>query len=145
MKKWLQWDDKEDKFLNTENLVNLLNWYVGDEEGNTRFTRVLDIRDSFNQLLSPEHESILQKFIVNNDYSLDEARQDIRNKDAQKNAQKNQLDLNERLKTFEEFYTSVSTLPIMNIIKEQEMKLKFHEILNKIKEATEFQLTSIAK
>ena len=145
IKAWLQWDDAENKFLNTENLENLLNWFVGDEEGNIRFTRVLDIRDSFNQLLLPDHKDVLQNFIDKNDYSLNEALQDIRKKDAEKNAQKNQLDLNERLKIFEEFYTSVSTLPTMKIIKDQEMKLKFYEILINIKETTEFQLTHFAK
>ncbi|PIA79447.1 hypothetical protein BFR04_00950 [Gaetbulibacter sp. 4G1] len=144
IKEWLSWNDDENKFENSENLESLLNWYVGDEEGNKRIERVLDIRDHFNKLLIPENKSILVKFIEVEDFSINEAIQEIRDKDAEKNAQKHQLDLGERILRLNDLYTELSTLPMVNILKSAD-KDKFKDIIEKINESASFQLTSLGK
>lgn len=142
IKEWLNWNDGESKFENLENLENLLNWYIGDEEGNKRIERVLDVRDHFSKLLIPENKSILIKFVEESEYSINEAIQDVRNKDAEKNAQKHQLDLEERINRLNDLYTELSTLPMVNIIKSGE-KDRFKEIIEKINESASFQLNSL--
>ncbi|MGN7811744.1 ParB/Srx family N-terminal domain-containing protein [Flavobacterium sp. 22076] len=145
IKEWLKWDEAEEKFNDIDNLEKLLNWYIGDEEGNTRLTRVLDIRDYFNQLLLPENKNTLIKFIEDENFSINEAIQEVRNKDAEKTAQKHQLDLIERYQNLEELYTSMTTLPIINIINEDATKIKFAEIIRKIKDSSIFQLSILEK
>lgn len=145
IKEWLQWDDTEEKFLNIENLENLLNWYIGDEEGKIRINRVLDIRDGFNQILQNENKSILTKFVENPDYTLNDAIQDIKNRDAEKSAQKNQLDLNERYENLEQLYVNLTTLPLIHILKDPNLKTKFVQVLSKIQESSNFQLSHLAK
>lgn len=143
IKEWLNWNDDENKFENIENLENLLNWYIGDEEGNKRIERVLDVRDLFSKLLNSENKSILLKFVEEKEYSINEAIQDIRNKDAEKSAQRHQLDLEERIIKLNDLYTELSTLPMVNIIK-SEQKERFKEIIEKINESASFQLTSLS-
>lgn len=145
IKSWLEWNEPESKFENIENIEKLLNWYVGDEAGNRKLERVLDIRDHFNKLLLPENKSILDKFIDEEDFSINESIQEIRNKDAEKSAQKHQLDLEERIKNLNELYTELTTLPIVNIINEVENKEKFREIIKKINESASFQLSILEK
>ncbi|TCP27853.1 hypothetical protein EV195_10112 [Tenacibaculum skagerrakense] len=144
IKSWLEWNEGESKFDNLENLEKILNWYVGDEEGNRKLERVLDIRDHFNKLLLPENKSILVKFEEEDEFSINEAIQELRNKDAEKSAQKHQLDLEERITRLNDLYTELSTLPIVNILKDAN-KLRFKEIIKKINESASFQLTILDK
>lgn len=137
IKNWLSWNDITDEFENVENLELLLNWYLGDEEGQKRFDRVLDIRDHFNQLLLPDNKNILIKFINTPDYTINDAIQEINNKVAEKNAQINQMDLQSRLSELNSFYLILSTLPIKNI-KDSDEKLNFISVINNIKDTAEF-------
>ena len=138
IKKWLDWNDVTDEFDNLENLELLLNWYLGDENGIKRLDRVLDIRDHFNQLLLPENKNTLSKFIETPDFSINEAIQEIASKDAEKNIHKNQLDIENRLSELNDLYSSISTLPIKNII-DSNLKKEFTDIFEKIIEACQFQ------
>lgn len=140
IKNWLGWDDSLDEFEHIENLEKILEWYLGDDEGNKRFERVLDIRDHFNQLLLPENKNILVKFIEDQDFSINSAIQEVLNKDAEKHAQKNQLDIENRLEELEELYSSISTLPVRNI-KTSEYKMKFVDVLKDINESAAFQIS----
>lgn len=145
IQEWLGWNDSEGNFVNTENLELLLNWYIGDEDGNKRFERVLDIRDLFNSLLLPENKNILVKFLSSEEFSINEAIQEVRNKDAEKTAQHHQLDLDERFETLQALYTSLTTLPLVNILNDQTQKDKYQDIISKIKESSEFQLNLFNK
>lgn len=138
IKNWLSWNDTTDEFENLENLELLLDWYLGDNEGIKRFERVLDIRDHFNQLLLPENKNILTKFINTPEFSINNAIQEINNKNAEKNAQRNLLDIQNRLDELDEFYTNISTLPIKNI-KESNLLSEFSSLLEKISESALFQ------
>lgn len=140
IKGWLGWNDNINIFENRDNLESLLNWYVGDEEGKKKFDRVLDIRDHFNKLLLPENDSTLIKFIDDSEFSINEAIQEVRNKDAQETAQKNQLDLKERISRLNDLYTYLSTLPTVNIVEDDNVKNTFIEIISKISTSAEFQL-----
>lgn len=138
IKNWLGWNDTNSEFQNLENLELLLNWYLGDEDGNKKLEKVLDIRDYFSQLLLPENKNILAKFINSPEFTINEAVQEIANRDAEKNASKNQLDLQTRLEELNEMYSSISTLPVRNI-KSSELLFKFIDVLKNINETSDFQ------
>lgn len=145
IKDWLAWDDKSEMFNNDTNLELILNWYLGDENGNIRISRALDLRDQFNQLLLPDNKNILTKFINEPTYDINDAIQDVRNKDAVKSAQKNQLDLEERLNILDEVLSNLITLPIKKITEDQNLLGKYLEKLDDIKNTSEFQSNLLEK
>lgn len=139
IKDWLEWDDKTEKFNNDTNLELLLNWTLGDEDGVIRIKRVLDVRDLFIQLLLPDNKNILTKFINESSLDINDAIQEIRNKDAVKIAQKNQLNLEDRLNSFDEVLSNINTLPIKKITEDPILLEKYIEKLDDIKNTSEFQ------
>jgi len=142
IKSWLGWDDSKESFSNEGNLEYILNWYLGDEVGNRRIKRAVELRDFLNQVLIPENKKFLQKFINSEEYSVKEALQDISTKDAYKSAQKNQLDLEERLEVIEEVTTSISTLPTKKIIDDGMIEVYIEKLKN-LSEESLFQVNTL--
>lgn len=139
IKDWLEWDDSTAKFKNENNVSLILDWYLGDEEGKTRINRALELRDFLNQVLAPDNRTFLQKFINNADQSAKDILQEISTKDAVKNAQRNQLDLSERLDQLEEVLTSLNTLPVKKISEDLELRDKYIDKLTDIQSTCDFQ------
>jgi hypothetical protein len=145
IKQWLDWDDVSNKFQNETNLELILNWYLGDEEDKKRIPRAIDLRDFLNQALLPDNKTYLEKFINVEEYTVKEAIQDISTKDAVKSAQKNQLNLVERLNQLDEFITSLSTLPVNKIVTDEELLKKYIEKINEIVSTSSFQSDMLKK
>lgn len=138
LRTWLDWDDINNNFKNLENLEKLLEWYIGDEEGKKRFDKVIDVRDKFTKILMQENSKILAQFI-DEEITLEDALSEIKNKNAEKSVQESQLDINKRLQTLKELYTSLSTIPAQ-IIKSHDSLDEFKNTLLDIKNGAEFQL-----
>ncbi len=133
LKEWLEWDDSDKEFKNTDNLKKLLGWYLGDEDDveRPRLSRINpDIRDIFSKLLLEENKLILDKF-ENGDISIEEARRKMDEKEYHQEAQKTRVDVDEKIKELESIKATLNTLPLPEIIKEED---KMESILKKLEE-----------
>lgn len=140
IKEWLQWDDQTETFKNESNLSYILNWFLGDEDGNKRFNRALELRDFLNQALLPANKNFITKFINTEEYTVKEALQDIHTKDAVKNAQQNQLNIDDRLEELEQAISSLNTLPVKKISENDEIHQKYIEKLEELVSTGSFQI-----
>ena len=102
---------------------------------------MLDIRDTLTDLLSNENKDIFDKFKNNEEYSFEEAQSDYRKKTAEKDNQKDQLDLTNRLFELDRLYSLISTLPIPQIISNAEKKDEFKKKLQELKKVVETMST----
>lgn len=143
IKDWLEWNDESGKFENDTNLDYILNWYLGDEDGNKRIGRALDLRDFLNQALQNENKSFFKKFINNPELSSKDIIQEINAKDAVKDAQKNQLDLQERLEELDEISATLNTLPTKKIVDNKELREDFIQKLSEIGDTATFSSQNI--
>lgn len=139
--KWLSWNDTTKVFESDENFSNLLNWYIGDENGERKLNRALDARDLLTKGLLAENKSILDKFTNSEDYSYQEAKFDLDKKLAERENRKDVLDLNQRLDMVKESVTQVKTLPISDIAQDDNLKTEFYDQLSSLKSAAEFHVS----
>lgn len=145
IKEWLEWDDNSGEFKNEDNLFLILNWFIGDLEGKRRFKRALDLRDVMSKILLKENKSLFDKFLNEEEYSVDEVKYDLNQKIAEKESQKKQLDVNSRLEEINDFNDKISTLPIKRITENSETLSEFTGILEELLGNVEFQLNLLRK
>lgn len=142
LKKWLGWDDNYKKFENRENFKKLLGWYLGDENtnnGEPRLPRVNpDIRDVLSKLLIDKNKSIFEEF-ENGDISIDKARSKMEEDEYRKDAQEVKVDLDSQLDTLDLMTTTLQTLPIPKIIKNNEKISPFIKKLESVEDAAKTQ------
>ncbi|MBC2845609.1 hypothetical protein [Winogradskyella flava] len=141
--KWLLWNESEREFENEESFLLLLNWYIGDEEGNRKLYRALDARDLLTKALLKENSNILDKFINNDEYSYQEAKFDLDKKKAEKEAQQDILDLDQRLEFVQNAVGQIKTLPITDIVEQKNKKDDFISSLEELKKAVSFNLLTL--
>lgn len=142
LKKWLGWDDNNKKFENRENFKKLLGWYLGDENtnnGEPRLPRVNpDVRDVLSKLLIDKNKSIFEEF-ENGDISIDKARSKMEEEEYRRDAQEIKVDLDSQLDTLDLMTTTLQTLPIPKIIKNNEKISPFIKKLENVEDAAKTQ------
>jgi len=142
LKKWLGWDDNNKKFENRENFKKLLGWYLGDENtnnGEPRLPRVNpDVRDVLSKLLIEKNKSIFEEF-ENGDISIDKARSKMEEDEYRRDAQEVKVDLDSQLDTLDLMTTTLQTLPIPKIIKNNEKISPFIKKLESVEDAAKTQ------
>lgn len=142
LKKWLGWDDNNKKFENRENFKKLLGWYLGDENtnnGEPRLPRVNpDVRDVLSKLLIDKNKSIFEEF-ENGDISIDKARSKMEEDEYRRDAQEIKVDLDSQLDTLDLMTTTLQTLPIPKIIKNNEKISPFIKKLENVEDAAKTQ------
>jgi hypothetical protein len=142
LKKWLGWDDNKKKFENQENFKKILGWYLGDENtnnGEPRLPRVNpDVRDVLSKLLIDKNKSIFEEF-ENGDISIDKARSKMEEDEYRRDAQEIKVDLDSQLNTLDQMTTTLQTLPIPIIIKDNEKISHFIKKLESVEDAAKIQ------
>ena len=142
LKKWLGWDDNNKKFENRENFKKILGWYLGDENtnnGEPRLPRVNpDVRDVLSKLLIDKNKSIFEEF-ENGDISIDKARSKMEEDEYRRDAQEVKVDLDSQLDTLDLMTTTLQTLPIPKIIKNNEKISPFIKKLESVEDAAKTQ------
>ena len=142
LKKWLGWDDNNKKFENRENFKKLLGWYLGDENtnnGEPRLPRVNpDVRDVLSKLLIDKNKSIFEEF-ENGDISIDKARSKMEEDEYRRDAQEIKVDLDSQLENLDLMTTTLQTLPIPKIIKNNEKISPFIKKLESVEDAAKTQ------
>lgn len=140
IREWLGWNDSSNSFDNTDNFTLLCDWYLGDQNGNKKLQRALEVRDLLSKILIKENKSILDKFINLDEYTYQEAKLELDKKNAEKEAEKESLNLAQRLEEIASSITNIKTLPSSDIVEEKELKEKFIKELKSLVKASEFQI-----
>lgn len=73
---WLEWDDREKQFKNSDNLSKFLSWIVEYEGRPARITRAVDARDVLNKAIS-QYPELFRKFESSDELTIDHLRYEI--------------------------------------------------------------------
>jgi hypothetical protein len=148
LREWLDWNDDEKQFKNSENFKKLLGWYLGEEgvnNGESRLQRVNpDVRDILSQLLLEENKSLFEKF-DNDDIQIDEVRSKLEEAKAQKEIQEVKVDLDLKLDELDRMATTLQTLPLPKIIEKTEKIDSFIEKLDIVEKNAKMQTNILNK
>jgi hypothetical protein len=139
IKEWLKWNNETEKFQDEDNFTLILNWFIGDDKDKRRFTRALDVRDVMSKLLQKENIELLDKFLNDEECSVEEIKYELNQKSAEKDAMKKQLDAHTRLEEIDKISSIINTLPIKAITEDNGLLNKYILSLTKLISDTTFQ------
>lgn len=140
IKDWLKWEDDSGKFENEDNFYQLLEWFIGDQNDRRRFTRALDVRDVMSKLLLQENNDLLDKFLNEDDYSVEEVKYDLNKKNAEKDERRKQLDAHKRLEEIESINGKLGTLPIKIITDNKKLLNDYIAKISELISTAQFQI-----
>ena len=133
LKQWLDWNDYHMKFQNIENFKKFLSWITPDENnGEVKIERAVDVRDILSKLILSENSSILERF-ENGELNLHQALGEIERRESKEETERESIDVGRVLGEIERLYHRLSTLPVPQILSDQEAIQKLKELFERIK------------
>jgi len=137
LKAWLGWDEVSRELTDSENLKKLLSWITPQEGEEARVSRAVDVRDVLPSIISDE--DLLARFETGT-LDIDQARVEI---GIQRKGGK-EVDLNFALQQLAKCLDQLDTLAVPRIKREQR-EGEFQELLEKIRDSLQTQLTNLDK